>query len=350
MNCGGIVLNVDTDFGTSKLVSTPLAPSHISVLLLFLPTKSLSYPPFLLGGQKFGNVTFQPINLPEGLDGIDGFIGMDFLKKHAIYLDYTHKVAYIEPPEVYFEYIPVTFSERGSPTVNASLEGTIYPFDLDLGSFFPFSLHQEILQNIHKTKYGTAKWKDFKGNEYESPAYTIPEIKIGNLTFDNVITNQDREDFYANVALNSLHSQPIGVIGLPILEKYNLFLDFPHSAIYASNDYLPLQQAGLLSQNLLTIPFSPHRNGILLSVETDAGTHRLILDTGTTHTAIRGPQPTSTRQFCLMGHDFGECSIVSIDLNPQFDFDGYLGLDFLLEHALFIDYSNKLILLDLQEL
>lgn len=350
MNCGGIVLHADTDFGTQRLaVNTTCTLTHLRSS--FMPSGQLSViSPFSLGGQSFGNVTFQSIDLPEGLSGIDGFIGMDFLKHHAIYFDYTHKIAYIEPLERYFECIPITFASRGSPTVDVSIEGNTYPLEIDLGSSFPFSLRQEVLQNIYKTSYGTAEWSDFRGERYASPAYTIPEIKIGNLTFADMMTKQNREDFHINVTLTAHPSQPVGAIGLPILEKYNLFLDFPHSNIYASNDHVPLQQAGLLSQQLLTIPFVLHHDGILLSVETDAGTYRLILDTGSTRTVIRAPHPSSTAQFRLMGHDFGERSIIPIDLSPEFNYDGYLGSDFLREYSLFIDYPNRCIFLDLQKL
>lgn len=348
MQRGGIIFPVDTDFGTYRLaINTTCTFTHLRSSLIFSGQSSTSSS-FCLAGQKFGKVTFRPIDLPEGLSGIDGFIGMDFLKQHAIYFDYTHRIAYIEPPEKYFERIPITFASRGSPTINVSINGKIYPLELDLGSSFLFSLCQEILQNIHKTPYGTAKWSDFRGQRYESPAYTIPEIKIDNLAFFNAVTRQSRDDFHTNVTLSKRPSQPIGIIGLPILERYNLLLDFSHSTIYASNDHLSLQKTGFLSENLLTIPFTLHPDGILLNVETDAGTYRLMLDTGSTHTAIRAPHPDSTVKFCIMGHDFGERSIVSFDLSPQFDFDGCLGMDFLREHPLFIDYSNKMIFIDLQ--
>jgi hypothetical protein len=346
---GGVVFHIDTDFGTRRLaVNTISTFNHLQSS--FIPSgKPCASSPLVLEGQRFGNVTFESIDLPDVLREIDGFIGMDFLKEHAIYLDYTHKIAYIKPPARYLERIPITFASRGSPTVDVSIEGNIYPLELDIGSPFPFSLRQEILQNIHKTSYGNAEWSDFRGNKYESRAYTIPEIKIGNLLFANVIAKQNREDFHVNTTADTLPSQPIGAIGLPILKKYNLFLDFSHSIIYASYDHLLLQRAGLLSQNLLTIPFVLHPDGILLSVETDEGTCRLILDTGCTHTAIRAPHQNSITQFRLMGHDFGARSIFPIDLNSHFDYDGYLGMDFLSEYSLFIDYSNGLIFLDLQK-
>jgi len=210
-------------------------------------------------------------------------------------------------------------------------------------------LCEDVLQKIYKTKYGNYKWYDFRGKQYESPAYSIPEIKIGNLKFSRVLAHRDNEDFHANVSFDGPPLQFSGVIGLPVLEKYNLFLDFPHAAIYASNDHLSLQQAGLLSKNLLIIPFTLHPDGIILDVETDAGAYRLMLDTGATFTVMRAPHPIFTEKFCIMGHDFGERSIKILDVNPRFEFDGALGMDFLREHSLFIDYPNRLIFLDLQK-
>lgn len=110
-----------------------------------------------------------------------------------------------------------------------------------------------------------------------------------------------------------------------------------------------LQKAGLLSQNLLRIPFEPNPNGIFLSVETDQGTYRLVLDTGATGTIIRAPHPASSTKFCIMGHDFGERDILTLDVAPRLDFDGLLGMDFLCDYPLFIDYSNKVIFIDLGE-
>ena len=74
-----------------------------------------------------------------------------------------------------------------------------------------------------------------------------------------------------------------------------------------------------------------------------------MLDTGSTFTAIRSPHPDSTGYFSIMGHDFRKRSIKTLDVSPQLDFDGFLGMDFLCEYPLFIDYLNQRIFLDLQK-
>ncbi|HSX04126.1 MAG TPA: hypothetical protein VLG76_05295 [Rhabdochlamydiaceae bacterium] len=345
----GVVLNVDTDFGTCKLVLNTGCTVSVLKSSVFPANTSFSYvsSSFILDGHQFPNISFKSFEFPKDLNEIDGFIGMDFLKEYTIYLDYAHKVAYIQPPKKYFEHIPVTLSSQNTPIIDVSIEDNVYPLKLDLG-FFSFDLSEEVLQNICKTKYSTFKWHDFRGKEYESPAYTIPQIKIGNLTFARVLVNQDSEEFHANATLAGPPLQLPGMIGRPILEKYNLLLDFPHAAIYACNDHVTLQNAGLLSKNLLAVPFTVLPEGIIFSVETDMGTYRLALDTGSTFTVIRAPHCDSTQKFCIMGHDFGECTIKALDVSPQFDFDGMLGMDFLCEYPLFIDYSNKIVFIDLE--
>jgi hypothetical protein len=349
MHRSGIVFHVETDFGVCKLVlntgctnsvlSSSVFPTHVR-----FPYVSSS---FVLAGYQFPNVTFHSFELPKELHEIDGFIGMDYLKEHSIYLDYTHKIAYVAPPCRYLERIPVTFNIRNAPMIDVSLEGDTYSLKLDFGSCFCFSLKSDILEKIHKTKYGTSNWHDFKGNPYESPIYTIPEIKIGGLKFSRVLINQDSEEFHANTCLIGNPLPLSGMIGLSILQKYNLFLDFPHSVIYASKDLALLQEAGLFSHDFLAVPFKFHPDGIILSVETDTGVHRLMIDTGTTSTAIRVPHPSSTVKFNIMGHDFGKHFIMPIDISAQFDFDGCIGMDFLCEYPIFIDYSNKVVFIDL---
>src|SRR5690242_18696250 len=84
---GGIFFNVDTDFGTRKLaINTTSTFSSLSSS--FIPSgKSLISSSLILSGNKFGNLTFDSIDLPEGFSEIDGFIGIDFLKEHGIYFD-----------------------------------------------------------------------------------------------------------------------------------------------------------------------------------------------------------------------------------------------------------------------
>lgn len=44
----------------------------------------------------FGEQTFYFMPMGEELKDIDGFLGMDFIKKHVMYIDFDRKVLYIQ--------------------------------------------------------------------------------------------------------------------------------------------------------------------------------------------------------------------------------------------------------------
>ncbi len=344
----GIIFQVHTDLGILNL-SLNTTSTATALKSSLIPSKDFTSSSFCIGKKEFGRVVFESLDLPDAFSGIDGFIGMDFLKNHAIYLDYLNKIAYVEPSPNYMRF-PITFGNCGIPITNIQIEDKTHSLEIDFGSRFLFSLNEKILEGIKKTRYGNAEWSDFMGNKYQSTAFTLPEIKMGPLFFVDPLVVQDREDFHKNVTFNAIPEEHMGSIGRLILEKYNLFLDFRNSSLYAANDYLHLQEAGFLSRDLLAIPFILHHDGILLSVETDSGHFQLLLDTGATCTVIRTPHARSTSRFCLMDHDFGPRSILPLAVNSRFEHDGYLGMDFLREYSLFIDYSKKLIFIDLQSL
>jgi hypothetical protein len=345
LKAGGIVFRVITDLGEKHLSINTTSTVSLLKTTLIPNNKSSISSQLSIGSENFECQTFHAIDLPEILTEIDGFIGMDFFKKHAIYFDCVHKIAYLQPIE-YFHSLPVTFKESGLPVLEVLIGEKNYPLELDLGAYSELSLREEVLRNIDKVSNGTAEWRDFKGNVYTAPAYTLPQIKIGDLEFNEVNTQQTREEFHVNTQLSGSIFQPIGTIGRPILEKYNLLLDFPHNMIYASDRCSKLQEAELLSQNLLKIPFIAHKDGILLIAETDRGPRRLILDTGSTHTAIRDADFTTTSQFRIMGYDFGKRSLFPIPLMAAVDYDGYLGLDFLRERKVFIDYGQRCLFIE----
>ena len=79
MHNAGIVFPVDTDFGTRRLaINTTCTLTHLQSSLIPYD-KFFMLSSFILEGQKFGNIRFESIDLPEGLRELDGFIGMDFL-------------------------------------------------------------------------------------------------------------------------------------------------------------------------------------------------------------------------------------------------------------------------------
>lgn len=83
----------------------------------------------------------------------------------------------------------------------------------------------------------------------------------------------------------------------------------------------------------------------------------LALDTGAFKTMVRstlsedelpaercfGMPVLNTSKFVLNGTDFGSRNLYFLDITPTLDdMDGYLGMDFLKEHAIFLDFERKM--------
>ena len=108
----------------------------------------------------------------------------------------------------------------------------------------------------------------------------------------------------------------------------------------------------------ICVPFQSGQFGIVITAETDLGTKRLVLDTGATHSALRGvlevappdELPLSKSNTLLIGnHDFGKWEFVMYPIPKEaHDIDGILGIDFFLEHSIYIDPFEQLATIELK--
>lgn len=68
---------------------------------------------FNVGGIDFGNQNFWLFELGAGWDDVDGFIGVDFFKKHDICFDFTnHKIYIQKPKKSFWEKIYTLFKKQ----------------------------------------------------------------------------------------------------------------------------------------------------------------------------------------------------------------------------------------------
>lgn len=102
-NGRGVVLQIETDFGIKKFfIDTGSTVTSLRKTDLLNQNKSKHNVPisttkkFIIGGEDFGNQDFYLLEITPELNEIDGILGMDFLKKHVVYIDFPGKVVYIE--------------------------------------------------------------------------------------------------------------------------------------------------------------------------------------------------------------------------------------------------------------
>jgi hypothetical protein len=102
----GVILISNTDLGKTRLsLDTGSAISYIrnTPANTFKTKKDKSglaaaaLSKFEIGGHDFGNVDLYIQDISADWHEFDGILGLDFIKKHAIYFDYANRMVYIQP-------------------------------------------------------------------------------------------------------------------------------------------------------------------------------------------------------------------------------------------------------------
>lgn len=265
----------------------------------------------------------------------------------------------------YFAQIPVGFfSSFGcTPYIDTEIEGSTYQLEMDTGAVDgQFILKREILDKINKRSIGTWKWMDLRGNEYESKRYVVPKIKFKKGTFSEVEVQEENVDFLARAGAfwgKPYQSERIyrqhGRVGLSFFKGVNWFFDFSNSVIFASSSIQRLTKEGYDIENMIQAPFELTRYGIILKIETDLGKVKLALDTGASHTVIRHQllkgmsyklegRVVKNSKFVIENVDFGNQDLYPVEFSEKLgEMEGSLGMDFLRNHVVYLDFTNKLI-------
>ena len=154
-------------------------------------------------------------------------------------------------------------------------------------------------------------------------------------------------------------SPTVGYLGRGLLKKVNLLMDMECSKVILTNSFKKLKKSGYDLTNFEKIPFELIPKGILMLVDTDLGRMKLVLDTGCTFSMLHGflsPQnieedaysygfPTfKSTHFTMNGIDFGSQTFYFIDMTEALnDIDGFLGMDFIKKHVMYIDFLRKIL-------
>jgi hypothetical protein len=243
----------------------------------------------------------------------------------------------------------VTFGPTNVPCTEVNIQGKSYSVLVNLGSIVPLTLNKDVLSSIKKKPFGTMQFLNLNGNKIEYPTFVIPEIKIGDLTFTDVIVAERNEEW--------ITGERAGEIGMPLLKKNNLMLDLPHSTIIACNSEDKLKKMGYILKDMTQVPFEmvERAGGVIVHVSTDVGIVKLALCTGSTLSLIRSTlvKENETQRdeqgtkfvsstFVIGGKNWGykELYLQDFPSNMQ-EVNGFIGMDFLDEHIVYIDFKNK---------
>jgi len=257
----------------------------------------------------------------------------------------------------------INFDACNAPIIELALDGNNYSMKLDLGAKTSLSIYQEELDKLKKKNYGSTHWVDVKGNKYTTQRYLLPKVKLHNVSLYDVFIEEEPPCFSDNAKLwedeeDALNAyKGVGRIGYLLLKRMHVILDFPNAqALFCE------KSRGFsinpISLQAVAIPFELSSYGIVVLVKTDFGEKRFLIDTGSTITLLRekpenalflqknGLDVLTSSKFVIAGKDFGNKELFFFELSPQFNgIDGIIGMDFLKQHMLFLDFEKNILYL-----
>lgn len=265
----------------------------------------------------------------------------------------------------YHAVIPIKTTRSLLPYVEATIDRQTLPLTIDLGSKLEITVDIPALQPLKKKPKETALWKNIKGKEYEQHTFILSSLKLEDLVFDSPVAvestvEEQRESvLYSPECFIGKPKETVGCLGRNLLKKYNLFFDIQQAKMIATDKFENLAKDGYPIKSFTAVPFLLDPKGILVNVKTDLGKLKLLLDTGCTVTIIRdhlnrcngtnqekefGMPMMTTREFTLGETDFGSQTLYFYKITEKLrDIDGLLGMDFIANHLIYIDFKKKLL-------
>lgn len=240
--------------------------------------------------------------------------------------------------------------------VEIHIEGKPYLALIDTGAQCSFMKKNVLSKIVNRDHVYDSEYMNFFGNKYLAANFQIPELKIGNFCIEAILTEED-ESFSADctVQTSSLFSWQIrteAIIGMDVFQKFACIFDFPHSSIFLANEMSQIiENENFLTAEFHAVPFEMGKAGIILTFETDLGKKRLLLDAGSTLSAIRftdeekvGYNKSEFTTHILQVHslDFSSWKFRVMDIAKEIDdMDGLLGIDFFNKNTICLDFPNR---------
>jgi hypothetical protein len=213
------------------------------------PESSSAYaaPPLYLSHTRLptgdGVCTYDFQSLSSRLDTpIMGILGMDCLRHYCLQLDFSsHKLRFLTPdqldPRQLGAAIPMTFAPDGCPLINTSLlskENITY--EIDTGNNNDVVIDPELFQHVLHDHPGTSVHHTTGGNAQDLAGYiTLPTVAWAGRTYTDVDVNQSPDHW-------------VNTLGLRLLSRHLVTLDFPNHTLYLKQtraDHIPVHSKPL---------------------------------------------------------------------------------------------------------
>jgi hypothetical protein len=246
------------------------------------------------------------------------------------------------------------------PFVNLQVEEQKAKFMLDTGARNQvLVLDKDILAKLTTIKPFRAKGKsrDITGKSYIAKRYILPKFNIRGISFLQLRIVEDT-DWGLSTGKTTIPKD--GVIGLELFLNKGIIIDYPQNKLTIIDRKMPIEYD---TDNWLELKFKVDREGVSIYTSIDNGEiKRFILDTGATLSIIKPKsigdniikydcnislskdgkcsyiKPKNVK---LNNLNIKELSLYLYDFPPEFEADGILGYDFLVDKVIYIDFDKR---------
>jgi len=260
-----------------------------------------------------------------------------------------------------YSYVPVSFSHFSKkPLIEVTIENKQYQFLIDTGSCLAVCSQSRVLAELkNKRLQGKSDVMGIKGLRTQLSDFWVPSLSVGTLFVNDVVISEEVGKSGEGIVWDPLgqHEGRIlqhvdGAIGWPVLKQYYCLFDFGHKALFLSKNSGVLKPERAMRFNRwIAVPFLSGKFGMTITVDTDVGIKRLVLDTGATHSVLRGDFQIQNSEWVsfkseklvMNGHDLHEWEFFTYPIPEEArDIDGVLGVDFFLKHVVYIDPRKQI--------
>jgi len=270
------------------------------------------------------------------------------------------------------------FCSADIPFVKVKIEGNSILAKIDLGYDGAISLLPEFMKSLKKKTFMQCRSNiGLAGKTYNSRMFELPKIKIGMMKFFPVPAEEENLEHEEDIILyesndeSSLHF--VGTVGWRLFQHFNVLLDCEHSILALCDSLETLKRKGYPVESFIEAPLLLDRGFIEFEATTELGPMRCLLDTGCTlnllnknsdtlnNHRIFGPgngdqyhilnpenknlmhfdvkNTCETSSFKIEGNEFGPVHFNKIQ--SPLDFDAIIGMDFIDEHLIFINFTDQ---------
>jgi hypothetical protein len=260
--------------------------------------------------------------------------------------------------------IPVSFFPFiNKPLINIEIEKEKYTLMLDTGSSHNLDLHKRVLAKIqNKTPIEVPRYYDVKGNGYLVQAFRSPPIKLHHhLELSGAVACEENIDFLTK-GTNVQNKKSLlgkfkerlclfyidGRVGWSLFDNLTCLFDLRNSSLFVAQNIGTLSEEGIFDpSDFIKMPLELSRCGPVLSIQTNIGTRKFLLDTGASHSLYRESaiplQDAIVLSIAVDEQDLGFWSFLSYPIASELsnEFDGVLGIDFSKTHKICLDFQEK---------